>query len=136
MGNHTLRQLEYGYRYYQTRTITDLALLAERILADLPFAGTEYIPAGTEFGIHVHEDVLLHLHVGGLSDEFTFADRLSYRYTEQATQLVGRLCRSMESYNWINRDDPADRRFCCSVHLLAESDYRSSVWTPGVVRIF
>lgn len=136
MGKHELDRREYGSRYYQTRTIQDLTVLAERILADLPPAGTCGIPAGAEFSIHVLADVLLQVQVGGLKDEFTFFDRISHSYSRQAKELVALLARIMDSYNWTNPDDLTHRRFFTSIYLLAESEYRSALWASGVVRIF
>ncbi|SMD14550.1 hypothetical protein [Kibdelosporangium aridum] len=135
MAKHELDGRVYGSRYHGTRTTTDLADLAERIITELPSAGAENIPVGTEFSIHVMVGVLLHVYVGGLSDEFTFSDRTSGRHSEQATELGNALTRIVESYGWTNPSDPTDRRFVCSVYLLAESDFRSSFWTPGVVRV-
>jgi hypothetical protein len=136
MGKHELDRREYGSRYYQTSAIQDLAVLAERILADLPPAGTYGIPTGAEFSIHVLADVLLQVQVGGLSDEFTFFDRVSHSYSPDAKQLIVLVTRIMDSYNWVNPDDLAHRRFFTSVYLLAEVEYRSALWSPGVVRIF
>lgn len=135
MGKYELDKREYGSRYYQSRTIQDLTVLAERILADLPSAETYGIPAGTEFGIHVLADVLLQVQVGGLKDEFTFLDRTSRTYSRPAKELIAVLTRILNSYNWTNPDDLADRRFFTSIYPLAESEYHSAFWTPGVVRI-
>lgn len=136
MGKHELDKREYGSRYYQSRTINDLTVLAERILADLPAAGTYGIPTGAEFSIHVLADVLLQVQLGGLSDDLAFIDRISRSYSRQAKELVAMLARIMDSYNWTNPDDLTDRRFFASIYLLAESEYHSAFWTPGVVRIF
>lgn len=136
MGKHELDRREYGSRYYQTRTIHDLTILAERILADLPSSGTYGIPDDAEFSIHVLADVLLQVQVGGLSDDFTFLDRISRSYSRQAKEFVALLTRVMDSYNWTNPNDLTDRRFFTSIYLLAESEYHSDFWTPGVVRIF
>jgi hypothetical protein len=136
MGRHDLSRRVYGARYYETRTITDRALLAERILADLPPAGTGYLPSDAEFSIHVLAGVLLQVQVGGLVDDFTFLDRITRRYSRAANELIAWLGQFMESYNWVNPADATDRRFAVSVYLLAESEYHSMFWTPGVVRIF
>jgi hypothetical protein len=135
MGKHELDNRQYGCRYHETRDITELGDLAERILADLPPAGTEKIPDGTQFGLHVMADVLLHLQVGGMADGFSFADRTTRRYSDQAIDLINYLGRRVESYNWTNPSDPTDRRFVSSVYLWAESGFRSIFWVPGVLRI-
>ncbi|HEX3779759.1 MAG TPA: hypothetical protein VHX38_08815 [Pseudonocardiaceae bacterium] len=136
MGKHELDKREYGSRYYQTRTIQDLTVLAERILADLPPSGTYGIPASAELSIHVLADVLLQIQVGGLSDDFTFLDRISRRYSRQAKELITLLTRIMNSHNWTNPDDLTDRRFFTSVYLLPESEYRCGYWVPGVISVF
>lgn len=126
----------YGSRYYETRTIVELDVLAERILADLPsLIDMAAVPPTIDFGIHLIANVLLRLNVGGLPDEFTFTDRICERYSRAAVQLASRLMEIMESYNWTNPDELPDRRFFCSVHLLSEAGYRSAFWTPGVVRL-
>ena len=136
MGNHNLNRREYGARYYETRTITEIDVLAERILADVPYLlDAEVVPAGIDFSIHIVANVLLRLQVGGLSDEFIFADPISHRYSKQAIDLLGYLNILMESYNWVNPGELTDRRFFCSVYLVSEADYRSAFWTPGVVRL-
>lgn len=136
MAKHELDRREYGSRCYETRTIANIATLAERILADLPPAGTEPLPAGLECSIHVLAGVLLQLQVGGLRDDFTFYDRISHLYSRQALDLIGYLIQFLESYNWTNEGDLMDRRFFVSVYLLAESEYRSDFWIPGVLRVF
>jgi len=135
MGRHELDPREYGSRYYRTRTLSDPTVLAERIIADLPPAGTNGIPRGVEFSIHVMGGVLLQVHVGGLTDNFTFAHRRTCRYSIEADDLVAWLTRTVETYNWTNPDDPTDRRFFSSVYLLTESDYHSAFWAAGVVRV-
>lgn len=136
MGKHELDKREFGGRYYQSRTINDLAILAERILADLPPSGTHGIPTGAKFSIHVLADVLLQVQVGGLNDEFTFLDRISRHYSQQAKELIAFLTRVMAAYNWTNPDDLTDRRFFTSVYLLPESEYRCGYWVPGVISVF
>lgn len=126
----------YGSRYYETRTIVELDVLAERILADLPsLIDIASVPPTIDFGIHLVANVLLRLNVGGLPDEFTFTDRICERYSQAAVGLASSLTKIMESYNWTNPTELPDRRFFCSVHLLTEADYRSAFWTPGVVRL-
>jgi hypothetical protein len=88
-----------------------------------------------KFSIHVMAGVLLHLHVGGLPDEFTFSDKTTRRYSKAAIELIDCLTHIVESYSWRNAADPTDRRFVCSIYLLAESDFRNAHWTPGVVRV-
>jgi hypothetical protein len=136
MNRHHLDRRKYGDRHYGTRTITELDVLAERILADLPMLlDPEAVPVGIDFGIHIVANVLVRLQVGGLKDEFIFADPISHRYSKQAIELISYLNILMESYNWVNPDELTDRRFFCSVYLLAEADYHSVFWTPGVVRL-
>jgi hypothetical protein len=136
MNKHELNRRAYGRRYYETRTIIELDILAERILADLPFLlDPEAVRPGVEFGMHIVANVLLRLQVGGLKDEFTFNDRISGRYSSQAIELLSYLNVVMESYNWTNPARLTDRRFFCSVYLLTEADYHSIFWTPGVVRL-
>ena len=136
MGKHDFKRRVYGSRYHETRTISELDLLGERILADLPmFLNTTMVPAGADFGIHLVANILLRLNVGGLKDDFIYADPVSGRYTMQAIDLVSYLNIVLESYNWTNHDAFGDRRFFCSVHLINEADYKSIFWTPGVVRI-
>lgn len=127
----------YGSRYHETRTIIQLDVLAERILADLPaLLDSERLPASIDFGIQIVANVQLRLSVGGLPDALTFADRVSGRYSRPAIELIGRLVSVLESYNWTNPDKPTDRRFFSSVYLADEAEYRSILWTPGVVRMF
>jgi hypothetical protein len=136
MGDHNLNRREYGARYYETRTITELDVLAERILADVPsLLPADAVPTIVEFGIQIVANVLLRLQVGGLPDEFIFADRISQLHSLRAIDLLGQLTRIMESYNWTNAGELTDRRFFCSVYLLSEADYHSAFWTPGVVRV-
>ena len=136
MGKHELDMRQYGSRYYRTRTIRNITVLAERILAELPPAGTELMPAGAEFSIHVVGDVLLQVQVGGLRDGFTFLDLISRSYSRHATELIALLIRIMDGYNWWNPGDLTDRRFFTSVYLLAESEYRGGYWSPGVIAVF
>lgn len=136
MNERDLDARVYGCRYQETRTINDLGVLAERIVADLSSPDIEGIPAGAEFSVYVVADVLLQLHVGGLSDDFTFSDRVSHRYSKEADALVEHLEDLLASYDWTNAKDPLDRRFVYGVFLLTESDYHSVFWTPGVVRLF
>lgn len=136
MGKHELNRCDYGARYGQTSTVADLGILAERILFDLLSAGADGIPAGSQFGIHVEGNILLQLYVGGLKDEFTFVEPATRRYSDQANVLADHLTQIVESYDWINPDDPTERRFFCSVYLLAELDCRSAFWEPGVVHVF
>ncbi|SRR6266567_9587519 len=136
MNRHHLDRREYGGRHYETRTITELDVLAERILADLPsLLEPDVVPEGIDFGIHLVANVLVRLQVGGLKDEFIFADLISHRYSKQAIELISYLNILMESYNWVNPDGLTDRRFFCSVYLVTEADYHSAFWTPGVVRL-
>jgi hypothetical protein len=136
MGKHELRRREYGARYDETRTIADLTVLSERILTDVPLHGSEGLLFGTEYSIHVLVGAVLQVQVGRLPDAFTFVDRAARRYSHQGMDLIVSLTRFMESYNWTNLDDPADRRFFTSVYLLAESEYRSGSWSPDVITVF
>lgn len=135
MGKHELRRREYGSKYYQTRTIQCLAVLAERILADL-LKEDERLPPGVECSMYVVGGVLLQVQVGGLPDDFTFIDRTTGLYSRQGQDLVAYLTSCVDSYNWTNPDDLIDRRFFISVYLLGESEYRSAHWLPGVVAVF
>lgn len=136
MGKHNLDRRKYGSRYRETRNITELDVLAERILADLHAAFDAHVePPNMDFSIHVVANVLLRLQVGGLSDGFTFADAVTRHYNQPAVELIYQLTRILEEYNWINPDELTDRRFFCSVHLLGEAEYRSSCWIPGVTRM-
>lgn len=126
----------YGSRYHETRTIVELDVLAEQILADLPSVVDPTVaPPTIDFGIHLIANVLLRLNVGGLPDGFTFTDRICEQYSAVAVELMSHLTGIMESYNWTNPNELPDRRFFCSVHLLSEAEYRSAFWTPGVVRL-
>lgn len=127
---------EYGSRYQETRIIKDLALLAERMIVELSRAtNVDGAPASAEFSIHVIANVLLNVYVGGLPDDFTFADRPSRRHSAEAKALLRELDEVVGSYDWSNPADPTDRRFVYGVHLLAEADFRSVFWTPGVIRL-
>jgi hypothetical protein len=135
MGKHELRRRKYGARYSETSTTTDLIVLAERILADL-LKEDECLPSGVECSMYVLGGVLLQVQVGGLADDFTFIDRTTGLYSRQGQDLIAYLASCMDSYNWTNPDDLADRRFFTSVYLLAESEHRSAHWLPGVVAVF
>jgi hypothetical protein len=136
MGKHELKRREYGARYYETRAIADLGVLAERILVDLPLYGSEGLLFGAECSIHVLVGVVLQAQIGRLPDEFAFSGRATHRYSREGVGLIVSLTRFMESYNWTNPDDPTDRRFFTSVYLLAESEYRSGYWSPDVITVF
>jgi hypothetical protein len=135
MDKHELDKREYGSNYYQTRNIYDLAVLAERILADLPSAGTGPLPADAEFSIHVLAEVMLQVRVGGLRDEFMFVNRATRLYSSRAKQLIAYLARFMQSYDWTNPEDLTDWRFFSSVYLLPESEFRRGSWSPGVITV-
>lgn len=126
----------YGDRFAATQEIVELEALAERILTDLPrMRNAEIVPSDADFGIHLIANVLIHLNVGGLSDDYLFDDRVSGRYSRSATTLVAYLNTFLESYNRISLDRSIDRRFFSAVYLFEESEYRGAFWTPGVSRL-
>jgi hypothetical protein len=136
MSAHALGSRLYGCRYDRTRTFRRLAALAERILLDLlTVPRSPGIPADADFSIRVISNTVVHVEVGGLSDEFIFADYTDTKYSTPAISLRERIMQFVETYNWSNKDDLRDRRFIPSVRLLAEREYRSIFWTPGEVRI-
>src|SRR5690242_14512416 len=99
----------YGDRYDRTRRFKSVANLAERMIADLStnprFQG---IPTEATFSIRVVSGIFLYVEVGGLSDEFIFADYTDTKYSTPAIALRERIMAFIETYNWTNSDDRYD----------------------------
>jgi hypothetical protein len=136
MATHALGGRIYGCRYDRTRILRRLTALAERMIADLSSEPRlPGIPEEGIFSIRVISGVMLCVEVGGLPDEFIFADYTDTKYSTPANALRGRIMQFIETYNWTNKNDSNDRRFVTSVRLLAEAEYRTIFWTPGEVRL-
>jgi hypothetical protein len=136
MDTNIRESRQYGGRYDRTRIFRTLTDLAMRVIVDLASAPRfPGMPAQGIFSARILSGLALQVEVGGMPDDFLFADYTDANYSTPANALRERIMRFVETYNWFNRRHPRDRRFIPSVRLLPESEYRSIFWTPGQVRL-
>jgi hypothetical protein len=138
MADNTVSDRQYGSRYDDTKHITDLRTLAERMLSDWALLdGRDCDAAGVpiELQVRLYGPRFMEVIAWGLKDTAIYLRSAPGPLNQTGEQYRREIDQFIQSYGWLSRAPQSDRRFFFRVVFVGEREWRSPEFYEPIVTI-